>query len=133
MEFVANPFPSGINTSATVAKFTAQQAGNPWAGCETAHGPTGMPVFNLDAAHKIVKIMVYKTTLSDVGIKFAKPDGWSLGEIKVPNTVINAWQEITFDFTAQLQNGYDQIIIFPDFIARGSTNVIYFDNIRFGN
>lgn len=133
LEFVANPFPSGINTSATVAKFTAQQAGNPWAGCETAHGPTGMPVFNLDAAHKIVKIMVYKTTLSDVGIKFAKPDGWSLGEIKVPNTVINAWQEITFDFTAQLQNGYDQIIIFPDFIARGSTNVIYFDNIRFGN
>jgi hypothetical protein len=92
-----------------------------------------MGTFNLDAAHKIVKIMVYKTTISDVGIKFAKPDGFSFGEIKVPNTVINAWQEITFDFSAQLQNGYSQIIIFPDFTARSSTNVVYFDNIRFGN
>ncbi len=133
LQFVANPNPSGINTSATVARFSALQAGNPWAGCETAHGTTGMPVFNLDAAHKIVKIMVYKTVASDVGIKFAKPDGWSLGEIKVPNTVVNGWQQLTFDFTAQLQNGYDQIIIFPDFNARSADNVIYFDNITFGN
>ena len=133
LTFVANPNPSGINTSATVARFSALQAGQPYAGCETAHGPTGMPVFNLDAAHKIVKIMVYKTVTSDVGIKFAKPDGWSLGELKVPNTVVNAWQEITIDFTAQIQNGYDQIIIFPDFNARTSNNVIFFDNIRFTN
>lgn len=131
LEFVANPNSSGINTSARVAKFTAQQAGQPYAGTETQHGAMG--VFNLDAAHKIVKIMVYKTTISDVGIKFAKPDGFSFGEIKVRNTVINAWEELTFDFTAQLQNGYDQIVIFPDFTARGSANVVYFDNIRFGN
>ncbi|MGB5008114.1 MAG: hypothetical protein WBO39_14335 [Ferruginibacter sp.] len=133
LEFVPNPNPSGVNTSSTVAKFTARVAGQPYAGCETAHGPTGMPLFNLDASHAIVKIMVYKTVASDVGIKFAKPDGWSLGEIKVPNTALNTWQEITFNFTAQIQNGYDQIIIFPDFNARAATNVIYFDNIRFGN
>ena len=133
LEFVANPFPSGINTSATVAKFTAQQAGQPYAGTETANSASGMPVFNLDAAHKIVKIMVYKTTISDVGIKFADPTGFAFQEIKIPNTVINGWQELTFDFTAQIRNGYKQIIIFPDFTARGSTNVIYFDNIRFGN
>ena len=132
LEFVANPFPGGINTSTTVAKFTAQQAGQPYAGTETANSPSGMPLFNLDAAHKIVKIMVYKTTISDVGIKFADPSGFSFGEIKVPNTAINTWQELTIDFTAQIRNGYKQIIVFPDFIARGSTNVIYFDNIRFG-
>lgn len=133
LQFVANPNPAGINTSSTVAKFTALQVGQPYAGTETAHGASGMPVFNLDAAHKIVKIMVYKTVTSDVGIKFAKPDGFSFGEIKVPNTVVNGWQQLTFDFTAQLQAGYDQIIIFPDFNARGSDNVIYFDNITFGN
>ncbi|MBP6430445.1 MAG: hypothetical protein KA319_01660 [Ferruginibacter sp.] len=133
LEFVANPFPTGINTSSTVAKFSAQQAGQPYAGCETANSPSGMPIFDLDAAHKIIKIMVYKTTLSDVGIKLADPTGFSFGEIKVPNTVINGWQELTFDFTAQIRNGYKQVIIFPDFIARGSNNVIYFDNIRFGN
>ncbi len=133
LEFVANPFSSGINTSARVAKFTALVAGQPYAGCESAHGPTGMGVFNLDAAHKIIKIMVYKTTLSDVGIKLVKPDGASLGEIKVPNTVINAWQQLTFDFSSQIQDGYDQIVIFPDFKVRTSNNVIYFDNITFGN
>jgi hypothetical protein len=30
LEIVANPDPSGANTSATVAKFTARQTGNPW-------------------------------------------------------------------------------------------------------
>ena len=129
LEFVPNPDKTGVNTSETVAKFTALQAGAQWAGCETQHGAMG--TFTLDAAHSIVKIMVYKTVLSDVGIKFAKSDGWSMGEIKVPNTVVNAWQELTFDFSAQLQEGYDQIVIFPDFNARTSDNVIYFDNITF--
>ena len=32
LELVANPGASGINASATVAKFTARQAGMPWAG-----------------------------------------------------------------------------------------------------
>jgi hypothetical protein len=130
LEFVSNPNSSGINTSSTVAKFTANQTGQPYAGTEVKNGFMG--TFNLDADHKIVKIMVYKTTTSDVGIKFAKIDGWSKGEIKVPNTAVNTWQELTFDFTSQIESGYTQIIIFPDFNARTSTNVIYFDNIRFG-
>jgi len=130
LEFVANPDKTGANTSATVAKFTALKTGQPWAGCEVKHGAMG--TFKLDATNCIVKIMVYKTVKSDVGIKFAKSDGWSMGEIKVANTVINAWQELTFNFTAQVQDGYDQIIIFPDFNARTSDNVVYFDNITFG-
>ena len=129
LQFVANPNPSGINTSSTVAKFTALKAGQPWAGCQTDNGAMG--TFNLDAAHSTVKIMVYKTVISDVGIKFAKADGWSMGEIKVPNTVVNAWQELTFDFSSQIQNGYTQIIVFPDFTARSSDDVVYFDNITF--
>ena len=131
LEFVANPNPAGINTSATVAKFSALKAGQQWAGCQTDNGAMG--TFNLDAAHSTVKIMVYKTVKSDVGIKFAKADGWSMGEIKVPNTVVNAWQELTFDFTPQVQNGYTQIIVFPDFTARSADNVIYFDNITFSS
>jgi hypothetical protein len=133
LEFVANPDPTGLNTSGTVAKITALQAGQPWVGCETQHGQTG--TFAIDTDHKIVRIMVYKTVISDVGIKFTKPDGWSLGEIKVSNTVINAWEELTFDFSAQFESGYDQIVIFPDFDLDGRTtdNIIYFDNIRFSS
>jgi len=35
LEIIDNPDPSGINTSSTVAQFTALQAGMPFAGCET--------------------------------------------------------------------------------------------------
>lgn len=45
LEIVANPDPSGINLSSTVAKFTAQVNGAPWAGFESVHGQ-GIGVFN---------------------------------------------------------------------------------------
>ncbi|MFZ0390210.1 MAG: T9SS type A sorting domain-containing protein [Calditrichia bacterium] len=134
LEIIANPDPSGINTSATVAKFTALQAGQPWAGCETAHGG-GIGTFTLDTTNSIVKIMVWKPVISDVGIKFAKPDGSALPEIKVANTVINQWEELSFDFSSRIGDpitiDQDQIIIFPDFDLTGRTqdNICYFDNI----
>jgi len=131
LEIVANPSVSGINTSATVAKFTALDSGAAYAGCESAHG-SDIGTYNLDASNCTIKIMVYKPVASDVGIKLVKPDGWSMGEIKVSNTVINGWEELTFDMSSQIQDGYDQIVIFPDFDAgRSSTNICYFDNITF--
>jgi len=69
LEIIPNPDPSGINTSATVAKFTALQSGNPWAGCESQHG-SDIGTFTLNSSNSIVKIMVWKTVISDVGIKF---------------------------------------------------------------
>jgi len=132
LEIIANPFASGINTSATVAKFTALDSGQAWAGCETLHG-SDIGTFTLDTSNSTIKIMVYKPVISDVGIKLVKPDGWSLGETKVANTVINQWEELTFDFSAKVSDGYDQIVIFPDFdlAGRGQTNICYFDNITF--
>ena len=57
VEFVANPSKSGINSSATVAKFTALQEGAAWVGCETQHG-SDIGTFKFDATNSIVKIMV---------------------------------------------------------------------------
>ena len=136
LEIISNPDPTGANTSSTVAKFTALQSGNPWAGCESLHGG-GIGTFTLDSTNSVVKIMVWKPTISDVGIKFAKPDGSALVEIKVPNTVTNQWEELTFNFTSRIGDpntiGQDQIIIFPDFDLAGRTqdNICYFDNITF--
>ena len=83
--------------------------------------------------------MVYKTVISDVGVKLVNPSGGAQVEIKVENTVVNAWEELTFDFTSRIGNGLDgstnidQIVVFPDFDMGGRTsdNVIYFDNITF--
>ena len=130
LQIVPNPDQSGINTSATVAKFTALQAGQPWAGCETLHG-AGTGSFLIDANNAMITIMVWKSEISDVGIKLVRPDSWSTGEIKVANTKVNEWEQLTFDFTSHIgfTPAYDQLVVFPDFQARTSDQVAYFDNI----
>ncbi|NND88983.1 MAG: T9SS type A sorting domain-containing protein [Flavobacteriaceae bacterium] len=135
LEIVPNPVPTGINTSATVAKFTAREMGAPFAGVESMHG-SDIGFFTLDASNAEVRIKVYKTKISDVGIKFVQPSSASLGEMKVANTLINQWEELVFDFTPYIgdpiSTDLDQIVIFPDFIDRTNDEFIYFDDITFG-
>jgi hypothetical protein len=135
LEIVANPDPSGINTSETVAKFTALQLGQPYAGVESLHG-SDIGTFDLTASNALVNIMVYKTKISDIGIKYVTPSGGAQMEIKVANTLVNQWELITIDFSDYIglgeTTGLDQIVIFPDFITRDADDIIYFDNISFG-
>jgi hypothetical protein len=137
---VANPFPSGINSSATVGKFVAGTTASgaaPYAGCETAHGSglNGIGTFTLSASNSTVKVMVYKTVISDVGIKFAIANGGAQQEIKVSNTKVNEWEELTFDFSSKIglfeTINIDQMIFFMDFNARTAETISYFDNVTF--
>ncbi|TVQ85416.1 MAG: hypothetical protein EA393_13670, partial [Bacteroidetes bacterium] len=59
LEIIANPDQSGINTSATVAKFTALEIGAPWAGVESSHGDADLGTFLLDETNSTIKIMVW--------------------------------------------------------------------------
>ncbi|MFT7588741.1 MAG: hypothetical protein ACI959_000953 [Limisphaerales bacterium] len=128
LEIIDNPDMSGINGSEIVAKFTALQAGQPFAGCETMHGED-IGTYTIDSSNMIIRIMVWKSVISDVGIKLVRDDDWSLGEIKVANTLTEEWEQITFDFSSHLDLTFDQLVIFPDFDARSSDNEIYFDNV----
>ncbi len=126
LEFVTNPVIGGINTSTTVAKFTARLAGNPWALCFTS----GDGAFTFDATNSIVKIMVFKTVISDVGFKVE-----GIGpatQLIVANTLINQWEELTFDFGSVIGQTYSTLVIIPDFdfTPRSQENIIYFDNIQ---
>ena len=125
---VQNPDTNGINTSPNVARFEALQQGQPFVGCESMHG-TDIGTFTIDQDNYIIRIMVYKTAISDVGIKLVRWDNWSLGEIKVANTKTHEWEQLEFDFSAHIGLTYDQIVIFPDFTARPSDRTIYFDNV----
>ncbi|MCW4469359.1 T9SS type A sorting domain-containing protein [Flavobacterium sp. MFBS3-15] len=147
LEFVANPDQTGINPSATVAKFQVRGAGQPWAGCETQQpgtqpweGGPGMGNWVLTPESAIIKIMVYKKTISDVGIKLVMPNDDARPEKKVSNTMISQWEELTFDFTDIIDhpamppgNVYNQIVIFMDFAEREDDGVMFFDNIIFGD
>jgi hypothetical protein len=135
LEVVSNPDADAVNNSEKVAKITALATGQPWVGVESAHGDFGP--LTLDLSNSIIKIMVYKSVISDVGIKFAIANGGAQPEIKVANTLVNQWQELTFDFSNYIglpeAIDIDQIIVFPDFDLAGrlQDNVVYFDNIRF--
>lgn len=139
LEFVANPNSAGINTSANTAKYTTLLEGQPWAGCETQND--AMPPWTLSASNCIIKVMVYKDVISDVAIKLTQVGDAALPEIKVANTVINQWEELTFDFSGQVPNTAAQIknlVIFPDFPAGGANSrtyasVTHFDNITFSS
>ncbi|MBP7505353.1 MAG: T9SS type A sorting domain-containing protein [Prolixibacteraceae bacterium] len=137
LEIIDNPDKSGINTSLKVAKFTALKTGQPWAGCESLQG-VDLGTFQWNDTNRTVKIMVWKSVISDVGIKFDTETGWSQGERKVANTKINQWEELTFDFSSFINppegNGtLGRIVIFPDFDTDGrdQNNIVYFDNISF--
>jgi hypothetical protein len=140
LQIVNNPSSGAPNTSSSVAKFTALPGGKPWAGCESAKGATpDIGTFTLTASNAIVKMMVYKSKISDVGIKFVKNDNSAIPEIKVANTKINEWEELTFDFTSKIgspeASNITQIVVFLDFYSgaadRTDTTVSYFDNITF--
>ncbi|MEJ6492652.1 MAG: T9SS type A sorting domain-containing protein [Flavobacteriales bacterium] len=136
LEIIDNPDQSGINTSCTVAKFTALQTGNPWAGCESQHG-ADLGAFMLSANTSTIKIMVWKSVISDVGVKLVTPSSAAMVEIKIPNTLTDQWELLTFDFSSYVGQGpyasemVDQIVIFPDFDLGGRTqdNICYFDNV----
>lgn len=128
LEVVNNPVTTGINSSPKVAKFVAPFPGANYAGTVT----TLKTPFTLTEANSIVKIMVYKSVISDVGIKF-ESNAASTGEVKVANTKINEWEELTFDMSGKIGEpssiNIDAIVVFPDFQARTQDNIVYFDNI----
>jgi hypothetical protein len=117
---------------------TTLATGAPFAGVENQHpgsqpsGPSAFGPYVITAENCTVRIKVYKSVISDVGIKFATATNASTGEIKVANTQVNQWEELIFDFSSRIGQNNDQIIIFPDFQARSSDNVCYFDEISFG-
>ena len=125
LEFVPNPNTSGINSTSTVAKFTSLNYGAPWALTFTDYVGT----FTFDQSNKIVTLMVNKSVISNVGVKFEGPGG--VHEIKIPNTLTDSWEQLTFDFSAQIGNTYNRLTIIP-FADRTQNNVSYFDQILFG-
>ena len=75
--------------------------------------------------------MVHKDVISDCAFKLEGPGGFA-HEVKVPNTVTNQWEKLTFDFTADIGKEVARIVFFPDFpAARTAGSMNYFDNIEF--
>jgi len=129
-----NPNPSGINTTAKCIKMKVLDAGQNWAGfwfVTNASNDNSTP-FTITADNCIIKMMVYKPIASTVAFKIQDFSENTKYAVKyVPNTKINEWEEITFDFTSEIGKTFHKIVIMPDSRDRSSDVVCYIDEISF--
>ncbi|HEY3370208.1 MAG TPA: T9SS type A sorting domain-containing protein [Prolixibacteraceae bacterium] len=128
---VANPDPSGINTSANVGQLTRNSDGDPWAGWY-ATLPTPVDV----TANKYVHVKIYKSRISPVVFKYERTGGDS-GDVYSlnPQTKTDEWEELVFDMS-KVSGNYVKIVFIPDFenpITITSEVTIYFDDFYVNN
>ncbi len=82
----------------------------------------------ITSANSMVTIMVYKDVISNFDFKYEPPNQ----DHKVPNTVTGQWEELTFDYSADIGTEAKTITFIPDFPdTRTAGSVNYIDNIHF--
>ena len=127
---VVNPSATGINTSASCAKFIENPTAAPWGGFFSDNIGT----FTFSATNKIVKVMVYKDKISPFGVKFEGQGGNPAFEVLVSNTKVNEWELLTFDFSNKIGQTVKRLVFLPDFLTpRASGGTSYIDNISFSD
>jgi len=126
-DVVANPSVGGINLTDSCAMLQITDiTADPWSGVFSAD----FPDFTINASNCYVRIMVYKDHISDVCLKL-EPARTS--DYNIPNTVINQWEEILFDYSAYIGSSAATLVVIPDFSAnpRTYTSTSYFDQVSF--
>ncbi len=123
---VANPFPSGINTSAFVGQLT-RPPGGPFAGSRiTLSAPIDFSV------NSVLSMKVYCT--QPVGhpilVKF---EGGTPVEVSAVTTVTGQWETLEFDFTGLIGGTNNQMLFMFNFGNIGNGEVYYFDDIQLGD
>ena len=122
---VSNPFSGGINTSAKVGQIV-RNGGQPWAGSKIQlSSPMDF------ATNNTISMKVYTTAPVGTIVKL-KFEGTAAAERDAITTTSNAWETLTWDFTAT-QNGLDYIVFMFDFgvIGDGGVNsTFYFDDVE---
>lgn len=125
---VNNPVSGGINTSAKVAHLVKAAGSEVWAGSfiELSDPVDFSNLHQISvktyapAAGVIVKLKLENFSNPNINI-----------ERDVTNTVANAWETLTFDFTGVVNaNAYQRVVLFYDFGNNGSGQNFYFDDIQ---
>ncbi|PQJ80634.1 hypothetical protein [Polaribacter porphyrae] len=101
---VANPNPSGINTSANVVKFVETKGSNKGNSLQLAfNNSTAKTGHSFAGDNKVVKLMVYSEnqTTFDILLEIGSGDTANFSQTKTVNTTQNTWTEVVFDFSAK--------------------------------
>lgn len=131
-KIVPNPNPTGINTSSMVGEFVKALDALPFAGM---FHDLDVPI--AFGSNTTIRAKVHMDHIGNFALKL---EGSTTGagplEIPVANTVINDWEELTFDFSAITANAnYQRITVFFDLgiDATGVDVTSYFDDIIIGD
>jgi len=123
---VSNPNPNGINTSSNCTKYIINPDAASYAGVYSENIGT-LPI---STANSKVKIMVYKDRISSFDLKFE--NATSSFDTFVSNSLINQWEELTFDISSHIGKNYTKLVLIPDnSIDRINQHICYWDNISF--
>jgi hypothetical protein len=134
---VANPFPGGINTSATVRRYTKTIGAASWSGTWTPLStPNGVPI-DINNGSKI-KVMVYSTEVGKLlNVEIEQGSGGVSNKVlQVASTVANQWEELVFDFGVfgiPAGTTFGQLVFRYNDADSGLGEVIYLDNITQSN
>ncbi|MBU6340327.1 MAG: T9SS type A sorting domain-containing protein, partial [Bacteroidetes bacterium] len=130
-EVVDNPLKAGINTSNKVGKLVQAADATIYAGMYADLDA------NIDFGGK--KQMKGKFLMDHLGTVTMKIEVFGNPvppiEVTMPNTKVNEWEEITFDFKAYVDGDkYNRLTMFPDItsVGTGTARVTYFDDLVIG-
>jgi hypothetical protein len=131
MSILPNPDKSGINLSDYVTKFVRDKDGVPWGGFWSP-----LPEVIDVTTNKFIHVKVWKPRISMVKFKIEGGDAGTIEiESKYPQTKVNEWEDIVFDFTEKTGT-YPIIAFLPDFsdpVNLTEDITIYFDDIVLNN
>lgn len=125
---VANPDISGINLSSKVGKSIKTPGAEVWAGTTIV---LDSPI-DFSTLTKF-RIKVWSPAIGvTVKLKIENLNNANINhEVDQVTTVANAWQYLTYDFSAvNTANSYSKVILFFNFGNNGTGDTYYFDDIR---
>ena len=125
-EVIANPDPTGENTTANVAKLTKTNNSEVWAG---TFFETTSPLDFTNFSKISVKTWSPKAN-AQVKMKLENSDASITHEVDLNTTVANAWEELVYDFSGAPTADYVRIVIFFDFGNPGDDSLYYYDEIN---
>lgn len=129
VEVVANPDKTGNNTSVNVVKMNKAAGAETWAG---AYFKVTTPL-DLDT-YKNIKVKTWSPKAGVVvKLKLENADASIVHEVDLNSTVANAWETLSYDFSAAPEADYVTIVVFFDFGNIGDNSDYYYDDIELAN
>ncbi|HFA48155.1 MAG TPA: hypothetical protein ENJ95_03965, partial [Bacteroidetes bacterium] len=132
LKVVDNPNPSGINDSGKVGQFTKANDGATFAG---AFAALGAPIEF--GGNKTIRAKVLMDHIGNFAMKVeASATGADNIELSVPNTLVNEWEELTFDFSDAPDDAqYQTLTIFFDLAMDPAADDVtsYYDDFVIGD